>query len=723
MRRLAAIAASCLLFSAAAHAQEQVQAPEPTKKTAKKKKAAKPGTSAAAQASGAAAPTGSAAPDAGQGAVAAPGTAAGPSTAADPGAAAGKSTTAGKGAAAAGNPALAQPVGPGVDPEEFRRQVMEEVRRELQKTRDEVKQETAWVAQDSQARVQDSEAVEQLRQRVNLFQPHGYLRLRPEFLYDLDLGRGPDATGHTLFPVPFIGAPASGPGGSNHSISQANMRFRFEPTLEVSEDLAIYSQLDILDNVLLGSDPTLDPYLDPFTPLSVLTHGRAASAVKVKRVWGRVNTQLGELVFGRMGYHWGLGILHNDGNCLDCDFGDTYDRVAFSFRDFKSHKFTLMMDVLTKGQGTSGEYGELGRTVDLDTLDDGYRLAIEVVRLDTAEEAKRKLDAGQWVVNYGVVADYRTQAWDTVTTVTSTVPSTALGGFVGDRNAVARRGAKIYQPDAFLSLRRGKFRLDAELATQIGNVASRAVIDSTAPTSRSDATNTLANQPLTFFGVGFALQTDYAFLPANALLLGIELGGASADKGIYGFGARPWRNGSGGLQNQGLTTLPDGTQFRATGPGDIDGSRFNFADPNNTHGHINTFMFNRAYTVDSILFRNIISAVASAWYFKPSLRYRPSGRKSGGGDETGFELFLSAMYASTWYAETAPGLQKPLGIETDVGITYDTSDRFHMGLTYGLLLPLGGLKNIGQATSTGVIIPAADPSIAHAVRAIMAIPF
>jgi uncharacterized protein (TIGR04551 family) len=536
MRRLAAIAASCLLFSASASAQAQAQAPEPTKKAAKKKPA-KPGTPAAAQPSDAAAPAGAAATGEKQGA--ASGTAAGPGTAAAPGPAASK------GAAAAGNPALPQPVGPGIDPEEFRRQVMEEVRRELQKTRDEVKQETAWVAQDSQARVQDSEAVEQLRQRVNLFQPHGYLRLRPEFLYGLDLGRGPDPTGHTLFPVPFIGAPASGPGGSNHSISQANMRFRFEPTLEVSEDLAIYSQIDILDNVLLGSDPTLDPYLDPFTPLSVLTHGRAASAVRVKRVWGRVNTQLGELVFGRMGYHWGLGILHNDGNCLDCDFGDTYDRVAFSPRDFRGHKFTLMMDLLSKGQGTTGEYGELGRSVDLDTLDDGYRLAIEVVRLDTAEEAKRKLDAGRWVVNYGLVADYRVQAWDTIT-LNALSPNPTLGGFVGDRNAVVQRKAKIYQPDVFLSLRKGKFRLDAELATQIGNVGTRAVIDSASLTSRSDVANPAANQALTFFGVGFALQTDYALLPANSLLIGLELGGASADRGIYGFGARPWRNGSGG---------------------------------------------------------------------------------------------------------------------------------------------------------------------------------
>ena len=43
-------------------------------------------------------------------------------------------------------------------------------------------------------------------------------------------------------------------------------------------------------------------------------------------------------MFGRMGYHWGLGILHNGGNCLDCDYGDTYDRVAFA-AGFSGHGF------------------------------------------------------------------------------------------------------------------------------------------------------------------------------------------------------------------------------------------------------------------------------------------------------------------------------------------------------------------------------------------------
>jgi uncharacterized protein (TIGR04551 family) len=590
---------------------------------------------------------------------------------------------------------VTKPAATTFDSEEFRRQVMEEVRKELQKAKDEVKQETAWVEQDSQARVQDSEAVEALKQRVNLFQPHGYLRMRGEFFNNMNLGRGIDPSGNALFPGPFIGAP---PGDSQ---SDANFRFRFEPTLVVSEDLSIYFQADILDNVLLGSSPATDTYLDPFTPLSVLAARRGAGAVNVKRVWGRVNTQLGEFMFGRMGYHWGLGMLHNDGNCLDCDYGDTYDRIAFAPREFKGHHFSAMIDLLDKGAVTTGDKGELGRSVDLDTLDDGYRLAIEATRLDTPEEVKRKLAAGQWVVNYGLVADYRTQQWDTPVTT---------GGGATLRSHVVRRAAKIYQPDAFVSLKRKKWRLDAEFAATLGSVGTHQ------PAEFDPATlDPLVAQQLqlgaTFTQFGGVLQSDLAAGSADALLFGFEAGAASGDKGAYGFGARPWRSGHGAAQ----PTAPGEPAFNAAGPGDIDGGHLDFSNLGNTHGRINNFVFNRAFNVDMILFRNLITAVTSSWYVKPSLRYRPTGRKTGGGDDTGFELLVSAMYAQAWYPENTPSARHtPLGVEFNAGITYDTSDHFHAGLAYGLLIPLSGFRN--ELTST-------SPGLAHAARFIVAIPF
>ena len=169
-----------------------------------------------------------------------------------------------------------------------------------------------------------------------------------------------------------------------------------------------------------------------------------------------------------------------------------------------------------------------------------------------------------------------------------------------------------------------------------------------------------------------------------------------------------------------MGTNPDGTNFYATGLGDIDGPHYNFS-VNNNRNRVNNFVFNRAFNVDTILFRNLITSVTSAWYAKPSLRYRPTGRKSGGGDDTGFELTAALVYSQAWYPENTPGQARPLGLEANIGISHDTPDRFHLGLQYGILLPFSGLANTGLGYASAR--PASDASIAHAIRAIMAIPF
>ncbi|HYY51346.1 MAG TPA: hypothetical protein VE755_00670, partial [Myxococcales bacterium] len=312
-----------------------------------------------------------------------------------------------------------------------------------------------------------------------------------------------------------------------------------------------------------------------------------------------------------------------------------------------------------------------------------------------------KLAANQWVINYGLVADYRTQAWDTPVSATDSTGTL--------RSRVVRRAAKIYQPDAFFSLKRKKWRLDAEVAFNLGTIGthqqSEFNIGSVTPEIAQQLT-----RGVSIFQVGGALQTAIAFLSADALLFGLEWGGASGDKGAYGFGARPWRQGAGAAQ----PAAPGQTPTKAAGLYDIDGSHLDFSTLTGGHTRINNFVFNRSFNVDMILFRNLITSVTSAWYLKPSLRYRPTGRKTGGGDDTGFELLVAAIYSQAWYQENTPGQAKPLGLEFNVGITYDTSDRFHAGLAYGLLFPFDGLRNV--PTNQG-------GSAAHAVRLLLAIPF
>src|SRR5207245_5894014 len=150
---------------------------------------------------------------------------------------------------------------------------------------------------------------------------------------------------------------------------------------------------------------------------------------------------------------------------------------------------------------------------------------------------------------------------------------TTLAQFTSLRGTVVKRDAKFYQPDIFLSLKRRKWRLDLEVASSIGNVGNR--------TSRDVdiATNPQLTQSLSFLQLGGALQTDVALLPADALLVGVEAGAASGDRGAYGFGARPWRAGSGNVQPTPVGIPP----YTNAGRGDIDGNHLDFSDPTNPH--------------------------------------------------------------------------------------------------------------------------------------------
>ena len=55
-----------------------------------------------------------------------------------------------------------------------------------------------------------------------------------------------------------------------------------------------------------------------------------ADSIRVKQVWAEVLTPLGQLRFGRMPSHFGMGLLANEGRGLDKDFGDSNDRIMFA---------------------------------------------------------------------------------------------------------------------------------------------------------------------------------------------------------------------------------------------------------------------------------------------------------------------------------------------------------------------------------------------------------
>src|SRR5262249_52948715 len=109
--------------------------------------------------------------------------------------------------------------------------------------------------------------------------------------------------------------------------------------LRVRTDLALYApwaaaavkiRADLIDDLTFGSTPILSNGYGAQPTASAQTGSIPYTLFRVKRAYGEVVTPIGYFAAGRMGNQWGLGMLSNSGDCLDCDHGDSADRVAFA---------------------------------------------------------------------------------------------------------------------------------------------------------------------------------------------------------------------------------------------------------------------------------------------------------------------------------------------------------------------------------------------------------
>src|SRR5262249_29184312 len=119
------------------------------------------------------------------------------------------------------------------------------------------------------------------------------------------------------------------------------------------------------------------------------------------------------------------------------------------------------------------------------------------------------------------------------------------------------------------------------------------------------------------------------------------------------------------------------------------------------------FAFHPDYRVDLILFRNILSRVQGAYYFRPSVEYDftrdKNGQRLGGG--------AAVIWSRASEFIQTPGHARDLGIELNGKLYFQSKDGtlnddpekmggFFTSLEYGVLFPLGGLGFLpGQQTN------------------------
>lgn len=580
--------------------------------------------------------------------------------------------------------------GPVSDVEALRRE-LDATRKDLKEMREEVR---AQLATQSVAQGWSEDFVEEKR-KLEVFVPDGYFRVRPELFHRMDLGRKADPSGYTTFPIPPTTTTDS---AKERTIAGVNMRFRFEPTFNISEEVRIRMQVDALDNVLMGSnsdyafsrDPNKAYARDSFSIMSSTQVAPRSGinalgdSIAVKRVWGEVSTPVGILRFGRMGSNWGLGIQHNDGSCLDCDWGDTVDRLMFVAEPLAGFYVTPMIDFNAEGP-TSFRDPAGGQPFDLSNSDDAHSLVLAIARRDTESQAKARLEAGQSLFNYGVHLTYKWQRNDpsdfygapfqneSVTNGFDPTTPNGSGNSSGPSAGYTFRQAQMWIPDIWMKFERDFLRIELEASAVLGNINNSAL-------AGADNTNSARNQSLGIIQFGGVLQGEVRLLD-NALRIQLELGLASGDI-QPGFGNYPRRKVRGvGADNH-------------TQPGDIDGPQYACPSSGGCSApgasEITNFRFNRDYRIDMILFRELLGGVTDAFYVKPTVSYRIAD---------GFNAFGSVIYSRAIYAESTPsataagGGDANLGFEINLGARYETEDGFFGELRWGILFPLGGFSD------------------------------
>ncbi len=579
---------------------------------------------------------------------------------------------------------------------------------------------------------------------------HGYYRLRAELFHNFSLGRV-DTPSTALWPMPIdnqyntvYGDHAYGPSvckgsqspeASNSSTDPAqatwpckdktqagaNMRFRLEPELHISDNLRIMSQIDLLDNLVLGSTP--EGYANQpgkaggytvvkrggYAPLGAFDTTQVPptagvngfrDSIRVKRVWAEYMTPVGQLRFGRMPSHWGLGILANSGDGYDDDYQSTADRIMF-VTGIKSMDlyFAGAWDFVNEGPTSASLSNPEGQPYDLAQLDDVNQYVFVVVHKTNKELQKLQLAKGNIVVNGGAYVVYRSQtlandatngALDTCTgqAALGCAPETYSQGYVN-------RGAKAWIPDLWLQLLYKKFRFEMEAVTIQGSIDNLAFTGGT-----SDYSAQLGGYKLREYGIATELEQR---LVEDRLKLQFKWGWASGDPDVSG-------PVSGGLS-----------------PG------FNGLQPQQGDRTISTFRFHPNYKIDLILNRNILSRVQGSYYFRPSVDYdfvrNTNGQRFGGG-------FAAIWTRASQFIQT-PGHDANLGIELDGTIYFQSKDGslnddpdkmggFYTALQYGVLFPLAGLGYQPVQTTQlqhDINAGAADTSAAQILRWYMGVLF
>lgn len=457
-----------------------------------------------------------------------------------------------------------------------------------------------------------------------------YLRSRGELLHNLDLDRGLDPAGAPLYPVP--------PSGYGQALTHADLRLRTDFSLRTAHGGgAVLARIDWLDALAMGSAPL-------GAPAGSETQ-TAPPLASLRRAYGVIALPFGAAAMGRMNGHWGLGMASHGGDGLDANRSDATDRAAF-VTPLAGHLWALAYD--WSATGPQAFRPDSSRIIDLDPADDVKSATFAVLNVRSQLARERRQRAGLTTFEYGALASKRWQNRDAPATWAAETPPTRLSS-----SDWVARGLRAYAANAWTRASGPWGRVEAEAMVVSGQMDSASVLP-----------GATLRQEVAIRQWGAALQSQFGDV-ANGFSAGLDAGAASGDAapGIGAFAS---------------AAAPYGKPGTIAGA-QIDPPRDNLASEFRMHPN---------YRVDRILFAEIRGAVVDAAYLRPHVQF--VWPRAGNGQ---LRAQVAAVQSWAMQAASAPGQQRPLGLEIDPTLTYASRDGILAQLQYGVLLPQAGLDN------------------------------
>jgi len=460
----------------------------------------------------------------------------------------------------------------------------------------------------------------------------GAFRVRGELLHNLDLDRGLSPSGQALFPI-AEGDPKA------QTLTYGDMRLRTDVAVYTAGGaVAVKTRVDVLDNIALGGSAAGVP------SASSTQRASGGDALRIKRAYGEVLLPFGVLAAGRMGAHWGLGMLANGGDCADCDSGDAQDRVAL-ITPLAGHIFAAAYDMAWSGP-TAGRRDGV-RRVGIAPSTQVHGATFAFLRWNDPLGHERRRLAGKTTFNYGAYVSHRWQDKD--------APYEYLPVAQGARasTTIMARGFSATALDAWFRVVFPHGRIEGEAAVLFARVDQPSLIP-----------GVLSNHPVTSRQIGAALQSELG-APQDLGGGGVDLGYASGDS-APGFGA----------SNDPLLPSPR--------RGDLEGPQANLPYDRT----VDNFRFHPDYRIDRILFRELIGTVTDAWYVRPHARIDVMRMRTG-------TLRASVAAIASWaiQASSTPSGQSQLGFEVDPTLAYVSNDGFGVAVEGAMFFPGNAFNN------------------------------